>query len=86
MNASTTGSTRTRCTSSAETSGCGASRTAPDASIRESQAIKTRSGFNVALLPSPASSTLARKIVQGGDLRAALTGEPDVLDPATSTI
>lgn len=32
------------------------------------------------------SATLAQTIKDGGDLRAALTGEPDVLDPATSSI
>lgn len=31
-------------------------------------------------------AALAQDIVPGGDLRAALTGEPDVLDPATSSI
>ena len=34
----------------------------------------------------PASAVMAQDIVPGGDLRAALTGEPDVLDPATSSI
>ena len=32
------------------------------------------------------SSAATGKIVDGGDLRVALTGEPDVLDPATSSI
>jgi peptide/nickel transport system substrate-binding protein len=31
-------------------------------------------------------AAIAQDIVPGGDLRAALTGEPDVLDPATSSI
>jgi len=35
---------------------------------------------------SPEPSTGVATIVDGGDLRAALTGEPDVLDPATSSI
>jgi peptide/nickel transport system substrate-binding protein len=34
----------------------------------------------------PATMLTAQDIIQGGDLRAALTGEPDVLDPATSSI
>jgi peptide/nickel transport system substrate-binding protein len=34
----------------------------------------------------PTSSSSVGAIKQGGDLRAALTGEPDVLDPATSSI
>ncbi len=34
---------------------------------------------------TPADGT-AGEIVDGGDLRAALTGEPDLLDPATSSI
>ncbi|SLN61258.1 ABC transporter substrate-binding protein [Roseisalinus antarcticus] len=38
------------------------------------------------VLALPGSAALAQDIVQGGDLRAALTGEPDVLDPATSSI
>ncbi len=38
----------------------------------------------VALFAAHAAS--AQAIAQGGDLRAALTGEPDVLDPATSSI
>ncbi len=35
---------------------------------------------------SEPSAGATGKIVDGGDLRAALTGEPDVLDPATSSI
>lgn len=35
---------------------------------------------------SEAPSGSTANIVEGGDLRAALTGEPDVLDPATSAI
>lgn len=35
---------------------------------------------------STSGSAAAGKIVDGGDLRVALTGEPDVLDPATSSI
>ena len=34
----------------------------------------------------PATSTSVAAVKDGGDLRAALTGEPDVLDPATSSI
>ena len=34
----------------------------------------------------PATSTSVATIKDGGALRAALTGEPDVLDPATSSI
>ena len=36
--------------------------------------------------PAFASGAYAAAMKQGGDLRAALTGEPDVLDPATSSI
>lgn len=39
-----------------------------------------------ALLTLPGVAAQAQTIVNGGDLRAALTGEPDVLDPATSSI
>jgi peptide/nickel transport system substrate-binding protein len=35
---------------------------------------------------SPGSGAAAGAIKDGGDLRVALTGEPDVLDPATSSI
>ncbi len=35
---------------------------------------------------TPGGNTSSATPKQGGDLRAALTGEPDVLDPATSTI
>src|SRR5919112_3165515 len=38
------------------------------------------------LLVLPGRSARAQGIVEGGDLRAALTGEPDVLDPAVSSI
>ena len=38
------------------------------------------------LLAAPGTATMAAEIKDGGDLRAALTGEPDVLDPATSSI
>ena len=38
------------------------------------------------LLAVPVDAALAQQIANGGDLRAALTGEPDVLDPATSSI
>ena len=34
----------------------------------------------------PATSTSVATIKDGGTLRAALTGEPDVLDPATSSL
>jgi len=40
----------------------------------------------VAARPVGAQSPVAPAIVPGGILRAALTGEPDTLDPATSTI
>jgi peptide/nickel transport system substrate-binding protein len=36
--------------------------------------------------PAFAGAANAAAVKQGGDLRAALTGEPDVLDPATSSI
>jgi peptide/nickel transport system substrate-binding protein len=36
--------------------------------------------------PSPSGSTATGEITPGGTLKAALTGEPDTLDPATSTI
>lgn len=38
------------------------------------------------LLSVSGSITMAANIKDGGELRAALTGEPDVLDPATSSI
>jgi len=38
------------------------------------------------LIALAGGSTMAANIKDGGDLRAALTGEPDVLDPATSSI
>ena len=38
------------------------------------------------LLSFPGSAAWAAAIKDGGELRAALTGEPDVLDPATSSI
>ncbi|EYD76212.1 extracellular solute-binding protein, family 5 [Rubellimicrobium mesophilum DSM 19309] len=38
------------------------------------------------LLSLPGHRALAQGIREGGDLRAALTGEPDVLDPAVSSI
>lgn len=38
------------------------------------------------LAVSLGSNAMAQSIKDGGDLRAALTGEPDVLDPATSSI
>jgi len=38
------------------------------------------------LLSLPGRGAQAQGIVEGGDLRAALTGEPDVLDPAVSSI
>lgn len=38
------------------------------------------------LLAVSAGTTMAANIKDGGELRAALTGEPDVLDPATSSI
>lgn len=50
-------------------------------------------GLSLALAGAPFASlsgfstaAFAANIVDGGDLRAALTGEPDVLDPATSSI
>ncbi|SHG00136.1 peptide/nickel transport system substrate-binding protein [Kaistia soli DSM 19436] len=39
-----------------------------------------------ALLAVAGSPAIAAGIKDGGDLRAALTGEPDVLDPATSSV
>ena len=43
--------------------------------------------FSLGMLVATFGSTaLAADIKDGGDLRAALTGEPDVLDPATSSI
>lgn len=38
------------------------------------------------LIALSGGSAMAANIKDGGDLRAALTGEPDVLDPATSSI
>lgn len=38
------------------------------------------------LLSLPGRGAWSQEALQGGDLRAALTGEPDVLDPATSSI
>ncbi|MDQ0390929.1 ABC transporter substrate-binding protein [Labrys monachus] len=38
------------------------------------------------LLAAAGTAAMAASIKEGGDLRAALTGEPDVLDPATSSI
>ena len=40
----------------------------------------------LSLLATFGSPAPAQTITDGGDLRAALTGEPDVLDPATSSI
>jgi peptide/nickel transport system substrate-binding protein len=49
--------------------------------------IRALTTFSVGLLVSLAGTTAwAAEIKDGGNLRAALTGEPDVLDPATSSI
>ena len=45
-----------------------------------------QSAAALALATTLPRSAFAQSFRQGGDLRAALTGEPDVLDPATSTI
>ena len=51
----------------------------------------TRRRFGQSAAALALATTLPRAVSaqtfrQGGDLRAALTGEPDVLDPATSSI
>ena len=46
----------------------------------------TRISFAVAIGLLLAAGAQAAGVKAGGDLRAALTGEPDVLDPATSSI
>ena len=49
--------------------------------------IRTLTALTIGFLVSVAGNTaFAANIKDGGDLRAALTGEPDVLDPATSSI
>lgn len=49
--------------------------------------IRALAAVSIGLLVSVAADTAwAADIKDGGDLRAALTGEPDVLDPATSSI
>jgi peptide/nickel transport system substrate-binding protein len=49
--------------------------------------LRTLSAISIGLLVSVAGhASWAAAIKDGGDLRAALTGEPDVLDPATSSI
>ena len=50
------------------------------------RAFGTASALALAGALLPVRAAFAQAIRQGGDLRAALTGEPDVLDPATSTI
>ena len=45
-----------------------------------------QSAAALALATTLPRAAFAQSFRQGGDLRAALTGEPDVLDPATSTI
>jgi len=48
---------------------------------------RTLAALTIGLLVSVAGNMAsAAEIKDGGDLRAALTGEPDVLDPATSSI
>ena len=42
--------------------------------------------LSIGLLTASGSTAMAATIKDGGDLQAALTGEPDILDPATSTI
>ena len=55
--------------------------------LRSSELVRTLAALSIGLLASLAdSSAWAADIKAGGDLRAALTGEPDVLDPATSSI
>ena len=56
----------------------------PSVVLRITRALGALSlGLSLALSGLPAG---AQAIKDGGDLRAALTGEPDVLDPATSSI
>ena len=50
------------------------------------RAFGTASAAALAVFALPAGAAFAQEIRQGGDLRAALTGEPDNLDPATSTL
>jgi peptide/nickel transport system substrate-binding protein len=47
---------------------------------------RTFAALSIGVLVSVAANTAWAAIKDGGDLRAALTGEPDVLDPATSSI
>lgn len=55
--------------------------------LRSSKFVSTLAALSLGLLVSVAGSAAsAADIKDGGDLRAALTGEPDVLDPATSSI
>ena len=55
----------------------------PPAFRRHAMAI---AALSIGLLTAFGSASMAATIKDGGDLQAALTGEPDVLDPATSTI
>ena len=57
----------------------------PDTGAR--RIIRTLAAASLGLwLAAFGSAALAQTIKDGGDLRAALTGEPDVLDPATSAL
>ena len=56
----------------------------PHRAMRLSKAVAA-TAFSL-ILASFSAVASAQTIKDGGDLRAALTGEPDVLDPATSTI
>jgi peptide/nickel transport system substrate-binding protein len=56
-------------------------------SITAKPLLRTLAAISLGLLVSVAgNATWAAGIKDGGNLRAALTGEPDVLDPATSSI
>jgi peptide/nickel transport system substrate-binding protein len=48
--------------------------------------VRAFAALSFALAVSLGGNAMAQSIKDGGDLRAALTGEPDVLDPATSSI
>ena len=61
----------------------------PQSRPRPTGAMRIARNFAATLLAATlafSGATWAQTIKDGGDLRAALTGEPDVLDPATSSL
>ena len=53
---------------------------------RQATSSAASAALSIGLMIAVAGSAAMADIKDGGDLRAALTGEPDVLDPATSSI